>query len=318
MPTPDLSLPLVFGRADAVRAGLSPQQVGRRVTGRGWDRLRRGAFTGSTLDPHMRRRADVLAAVRAHHRTLPLSHEHAARAWGLPQPLSFVSDRPPVRRRGEMRITVAPLLAAEIVAHGAVHVSSPARTVVDCARTLPGPDALAIADAALRQALVTLAELQEVRDRISGWPGVQQARRTLALADGRRETPLESWSAWAFDVWGLPPPCWQAVVCDADGVFLGRADAWWRVGVAGEADGRVKYRLAALERGGVDADGLARALDDERRREAGLRRAGVLIVRWSARDVLNPATDAGLAQHIRVQLELAAGLAQFTGRVLAV
>jgi hypothetical protein len=88
------------------------------------------------------------------------------------------------------------------------------------------------------------------------------------------------------------------------------------VGVVGEADGRVKYRLAALERGGLDPEGLARALDDERRREAGLRRAGALVVRWGARDILRPPAAEALVDHLRGQIELAGRLNQFTGLVV--
>ncbi len=94
-------------------------------------------------------------------------------------------------------------------------------------------------------------------DRQSGWKDVAQARRVLELADGRRETPFESWSAWAFAVLGVPQPAWQVTITDAAGAFLGRVDGWWPEGVAGEADGDLKYRLAAAERGGATADNLA-------------------------------------------------------------
>jgi hypothetical protein len=33
-------------------------------------------------------------------------------------------------------------------------------------------------------------------------------------------------------------PQWQVVITDAGGRFIGRIDAWWPEGVAGEADGR--------------------------------------------------------------------------------
>ena len=139
----------------------------------------------------------------------------------------------------------------------------------------------------------------------------------LALADGQRESPFESWSAWAFSVQGLPPPQWQVTVLSDEGVFLGRTDAWWKEGVAGEADGRAKYRLGALERtGSVDAEGLAGTLDDERRRERELRRAGVVIVRWDPRDVLQPDRQRRLAAQLRREIDHAVGHPRFTGQVL--
>jgi hypothetical protein len=95
---------------------------------------------------------------------------------------------------------------------------------------------------------------------------------------------------------------WQATLCDEVGVFLGRPDGWWESGVAGEADGRAKYRLAALERGGLTGESLAQVLDDERARELRLRRAGVVVVRWSADDVLVPARASALARDLRRQI----------------
>jgi hypothetical protein len=323
VPSPDRDLPLVFSRAQAQAIGYGPDTVDRQLARDRWVRLRAGQYTAEReLDDHRRWQAEVLATVRSHHRTLVLAGRHAARAWGLPAPwsgwgpMSFVSDRPPVRRRGGVVVSVHVVDRIDLRQRGALWVTSPARTTIDCARLLPGVDGLVLVDAALRRGLVTTAELQEVLDRLSGWPGVRRARLVVGRASQRRETPLESSSAWVFAERDLAPPRWQCNLCDADGVFLGRADAWWDVGVVGEADGRVKYRLAALERAGLNPEGLARALDDERRREAGLRRAGALVVRWGARDILRPAAAEALVDHLRGQLESAARSNQFTGLVV--
>lgn len=68
-------------------------------------------------------------------------------------------------------------------------VTTPVRTVVDCARLLPFDEALAVADSALRSGLVTRAELDEVRVRGAGAGAV---RRVLAHADARAANPFES------------------------------------------------------------------------------------------------------------------------------
>lgn len=296
----DPELPVVFDRRDAGNAGLSEEQIRRRAAGR-WDRLRRGQFTQRSLDGEDRWRAQVLAVLRAHRRPLVLSHASAARAWGLPSPVggwprtTFTSDQPPVRRSGDAVVLVAALAAGDSVPMGAITCTSVARTVADCARRLEPHDALAVADAALRRGLITEEAVRSVLERQARWPGCARAGRVLALADGRRESALESWSAWAFDVHRVPPPVWQVNLCDAQGVFLGRVDCWWPEGIVGEADGGLKYRLAAAERGGVSAEGLAAVLDDERRRERGLRHAGLPIVRWSAGDVLDEPRAAALA-----------------------
>jgi hypothetical protein len=317
--TSDPELPVVFGRSDALAGGMSLGQVHRRLATGRWSRVRWGTYTLSGLDGDLRWRVQVLAVSDAHQRQLVLSHAHAARAWGLPRPLdgwgsvSFTSSERPGGKSSEAIVRVAPLSDPDLVAMGRILVTSAARTVIDCARTLPPRDALAIADAALHHQLCTLAELAEVCRRVHGWPGAPKARTILGLADGRRETALESWSAWSFSEHEVPAPMWQATLCDDVGAFLGRTDGWWKEGVAGEADGREKYGLAALERGGVDAEGLAAALDDERRREDRLRRAGVLVVRWTAGDVLDPGRSRRLATDLRAAIEHGG---RFAGRVM--
>jgi len=108
----------------------------------------------------------------------------------------------------------------------------------------------------------------------------------------------ESWSAWAFNENGLAPPLWQVDVRDVGGVLLGRADAWWLEGVAGEADGRAKYRTRALSRGTGSLEDIEAVLHEERARETSMRRTGVPVVRWGARDVLSVVRARELAGYI--------------------
>ncbi len=319
---PERQLPLVFAPAEALAAGYTPGEVRGRVASQ-WPRLRRGQFSRTQLEGEMRWRGEILAIARTHRRPLVLSHAHAARAYGWPSPLggwgppSFTSAVPPARRRREVWICVASLPAEDVALLGPVAVTSSARTVIDCARRLPQRDALAIADAALRRGHVTHDGLRAALSRAAGTRGIERARAVVAIADGRRETAFESWSAWAFHEGGLPQPWWQATVLDHEGVFIGRVDALWEHGLVGEADGRAKYRLVALERRGVvDAEGLAAALDDERRRERELRLAGAAIVRWEPRDVLDPGRAHRLVEHVRPQLAEPVGGRRFTGRAI--
>jgi hypothetical protein len=316
------SLGLVVSRSEARAAGLGDRRISRLMAGGRWLSLGHGRAAPTTaLDEHRRWRAEVVAAVTAQRRDLVLSHAHAARAWGLPAPLggwpimTFTAAAGPTRYRSGLRIGVAPLPEPDVAAMGRVRVTSPSRTVLDCARSLPGPDALAVADRALRLRMVSAAELQDVAVRQHGWPGAPQARRVLELASGRRETPIESWSGWSFEDLGLPRPLWQVIVLDVDGVFVARPDALWAGGVVGEADGRLKYRLRALERGGVNADSLASAFDDERRRELDLRRLGASVVRWGAVDVRVPRRARALAEHLRAEIA-GADAGRFRGTVI--
>ncbi|MFN0282699.1 MAG: hypothetical protein ACKVZ6_12125 [Kineosporiaceae bacterium] len=102
----------------------------------------------------------VVAAVRSTGREVVVSGAHAARIWGLPKPLSgwgrrvLLATAGPTRTTRELRIRVAPCVDGDVLRlPGGLLVTSPRRTVVDCLRTLAPPDALAVADAALRAGL---------------------------------------------------------------------------------------------------------------------------------------------------------------------
>lgn len=68
-------------------------------------------------------------------------------------------------------------------------VTTPFRTVIDCARLLPFDEALAIADSALRSGLVSREELDAIDVRGAGAAAV---RRVLRHADARAANPFES------------------------------------------------------------------------------------------------------------------------------
>jgi very-short-patch-repair endonuclease len=70
-------------------------------------------------------------------------------------------------------------------------VTSPVRTVIDCARRLDFGPALAVADSALRHRDVTPAELVEAATAVRG-KGSARARRVAAHASGLAANPFES------------------------------------------------------------------------------------------------------------------------------
>lgn len=71
----------------------------------------------------------------------------------------------------------------------AAGVTTPLRTLADCARRLRFSEALAIADSALRCGTVTAEELASVEVR---GPGAAAVRRVVRHADARAANPLES------------------------------------------------------------------------------------------------------------------------------
>jgi very-short-patch-repair endonuclease len=109
-------------------------------------------------------------------------------------------------------------LAEDQVADG---VTTPFRTVIDCARLLPFDEALAIADSALRHGDITKARLVELADSVKG-PGAPQARRVAREATHLAANPFESaLRAIGLDVPGLRLEP-QVVIADKEG--RGRAD----------------------------------------------------------------------------------------------
>ncbi len=104
-----------------------------------------------------------------------------------PEPEVVVPRNRKVARERRVGVRVLWIdLAEDQVADG---VTTPFRTVIDCARLLPFDEALAIADSALRSGLVTRAELDATDVRGAGAAAV---RRVLRHADARAANPFES------------------------------------------------------------------------------------------------------------------------------
>lgn len=146
----------------------------------------RGSYALPGLDGHRRAAAElngtlsVLSAAR--HYGWELKHVPAD-AWVM------VPRRRKVRSKidADVRVIRADL-GEDDVTRG---VTTPLRTVLDCARRLPFDEALTVADSALRAEAVTIEELRRAAAALHG-PGASQARRVAAYADGRAANPFES------------------------------------------------------------------------------------------------------------------------------
>lgn len=162
---------------------------------------------------------------------------------------------------------------------GGLPVTSLERTVVDCARTLVGASALAVADSAARRG-VDVDEITALLGSAAGRRGVRQARQVLSLVDARSESPGESVTRWILATSGLPRPEPQIAVPTWRGAY--RVDLGWRERrVAVEFDGAVKYDERAGG-GGVDA------LMAEKRRHDALVEAGWTVLRVTWPDLTDP------------------------------
>ncbi|MFE9578035.1 hypothetical protein ACFYO1_16730 [Nocardia sp. NPDC006044] len=166
-----------------------------------------------------------------------------------------------------------------------MRVLSPARTVVDLARTLPFEEAVVVGDAAMREYRLGTTDLLEFLDYWPRRPGAAKARRAIMFMDARSESPGESRSRVRMHVAGLPAPKLQHVVTDTQSNFLARVDfALPELGIIGEFDGRAKY--GRLLRPGTTP---AQAVYEEKLREDALRAQNLQVLRWTWPD-LHPFT----------------------------
>lgn len=288
-------------RSALLGAGLAVDEIDRLVRARVLVPVRRGSYWLGDDGPRSPAQAHLLRA-RA---TVPhlaagsvLGHVTAALALGLPVwnlPLDrvhAVRERSTGggRRRHGTCVHRAPLLPGDVREVDGLLVTSPARTLVDLARTVPAEQTLVTVDAALHRHVrprppsepppvgaTTVDELSEVITRFGGRRGTPAARRVLALADARSESPGESRSRFRMHLASLPAPVTQ---WEVPGLRFRTDFAWPEHGVVGEFDGRVKYGRSL--RPGQD---LGDVLWEEKRREDLIRSTGLTVVRWVWSDI---------------------------------
>jgi very-short-patch-repair endonuclease len=150
-------------------------------------------------------------------------------------------------------------------------VTTPLRTVVDCARRLPLPESLAVADSALRSRMVDPLDLVEAAAALRG-PGSRRARFVLAHADDRAANAFESTlrgTLLADGITGFVP---QLVIA-SDGLFAA-VDL-------GDPEARV-----ALEADGFGVHGNRRAFAADLARHDELQSAGWITRRFAWEHVM--------------------------------
>ena len=261
----------VWTRAQALTE-LGRGQVDALVRARTWQVPWRGVYAdaGHELDAEQRAWAAVLAAGGAvadgsgARLRAVASGRTAARVWRLP----LVDDADPATGRHEhlldevavvrrlpsqhwsgrtLRPVRTTLCSADLVRlPSGVWVTSPVRTLVDCAGLL-APDALVCAlDDALHRRLVTPQGLaQAVRAR-TGLAHGRVLEVAVRLSDGRAESPPETLARLLL-VPVLPALEPQVVLCDEAGRPVARFDLGDRsVRLAVECDGKAAHAGAAM------------------------------------------------------------------------
>ena len=274
----------LFTAVDARRAGYDHAEIRRLCSSGRWRRLRRGVYTtadtlaratqGGRL--HQIECLAVLLAVDGS--TAAISHGSAARLWGFPArrgdgDVVQLTDTMHGRDGRGFHITRAPLDPAEVSVRGPFRLTTPSRTLIDCARAWPLEDAVVAMDAGLLAERVTVPQLSEAVSRARTWRGGRRAERALSLTDGRAQSPLETRGRLRIVGADLPAPELQVEI-RTGARLVGIVDAWFdEAAVAVEFDGRIKYTDPWRGRSPEQA------LWEEKRREDELRSLDIRVLR---------------------------------------
>ncbi len=271
-----------------LRREVPPAMAIAEIRAGRWERIRPGAYleVGTLADPYADRHRRALARIAAVDAQLSsrhtLSHESAALLWGLPligpgSVVHLIQSVPAHRGPADVRRHRHHLDDAEVVELDGRRVTSLARTLADCASSLPAQDGLVLADAALRRGLDREVCAALLRARV-GHRGVRRAMAVLELADDGAESPGESRLRHVALRAGLPEPQTQVLVETGDGAVWGDV-GWpeWRL--IAEYDGVAKYTAQSTA---------AAAVLKERRREVAIEREGWHVVRAPAADLRRP------------------------------
>ncbi len=207
---------------------------------------------------------------------------HGLWTWRLAEEVHVTQlGNPSVRRRADpgVRRHWTPLPVTDRGEVDGLPVTSLERTIVDCARHLAPTAGIVVADSGLR-AGADIGRVAAVLEAAAGGRGVRRARRVLAEADGRSESPGESAVRWIAVDGGLSRPEPNHVVSTWRGEY--RLDlAWTEQRVAVEFDGAVKYS------GGEFGDPQGRLLAEKARHDA-LVEAGWFVLRVTWGDLADP------------------------------
>lgn len=223
----------------------------QRQSLKGLERIRRGSYLPEAPDEAASAHLAVVRAVLADRPEAVASHISAALLHGLPVSAGdlgapHVSLSARVGRGGQrngVHTHYRRIPEDQIVEIDGLRASCPSVTVIDCARLLPMPAGLAIADAALHGVLTTRPQLEKLLRDYRRTKGVGTARRVVALADPLAESPGESRSRLIFVEAGFAVRS-QVVVTDQSGGFVARSDLLIEgTPVLVEFDGRAKFAL---------------------------------------------------------------------------
>nr|WP_314144587.1 hypothetical protein [uncultured Rhodococcus sp.] len=285
----------IVSRSDALSRGISDAELQRYCRTRAWRRLRPGRFVSRDEfdalpgeDKHRVIAEAVFDATIAPDAVV--SHVSAAIFHGLDVWNADLSRVHITRNRARgggrssavRAVHTSPYTDEEVATFDGARVTGLARTVADCARSLPFETAVCIADFAARTRGLTAEDVVAALDSCPNHPGNRMARRVAGFMDGRSESVGESRARVLLHQLGYSPQLQVQIVDDRG--FVGRVDFDLPdIETVLEFDGKVKYGRYVPE-GKSAAD----VLWDEKRREDRIRATGRQVVRIAWSDLDHP------------------------------
>lgn len=253
-----------------------------------------------TLKPNVRALC-ILRGLQAQHPKWVFCNISAAAAYGLPVSVVHLNTSHVVfsvhtRLDGRLRVCGHVMTAIPVAQTMGLRVTSLSQTVLDCTCELSFCEALAVADACLRNYSISKAELQAfVTQAGRGRHGIVNARRVLKYADGLSESWGESVARGLMIQLGFALPELQAVIELPQSLGGSRrVDFLWRLPdgriIIGEFDGKVKYRDKSM----LGERDVVEVLVDERQRESRLTVTRAAVVRFTYDDLRDPERFATL------------------------
>lgn len=267
---------------DHIRAGRDDRRLRRD---RELERVRRGAYIerglDSALSEDLRYDLRIHAVLGTRRSPVVVSHQSAARLWGMPLIEGWpwhvhitVPPNSPRRTKNGVIVHRAPLSGEDVVELDGVLLTSPARTILDIARTCTFVNGVGVADHALRVGLALVDDLARRVEDLGVARGSAQTRRVVEFASPLAETAGESFSRAVMYEHHYPTPVLQHELTLPSGRRR-RLDFYWPdLLLGGEFDGRLKYATDPEE-----------AHWQEKLRANEVFDAGVTLVRWGWLDV---------------------------------
>jgi hypothetical protein len=265
-------------------------------------RLVRGIYVPHSVVEHWAPwERELLRAVAAASRgrlRQPLCGISAARVWGVPiledefVPLveALGWDDRATRQVSDLRYWATPDDRYRVIEHRGVAVTDLPRTIAELTVRSSFARSVAAIDWAVRvqrrhgEEATTLEEIRAAADTLALVRGRARLERALAFADGRSESPGESWMRVLIHQLGFEVPDLQHEYEMADGRRFRTDFRWPSIRLTGEFDGLVKYR-AGEARGNRTAE---QVVIEEKEREDAVRATGDGMLRCVRDDLRDP------------------------------